>query len=104
MICFDMTEQDIAAAKSNWEDLTPLNFTVCRYFKEAPHNVDVTPRDVVVWGRFTDYASYRYSDEDAAKVREFLETWDDYVNDRIPEFDLAPISFRAEEKKLKLIP
>jgi hypothetical protein len=99
MIKLDMHESDIVRAMKNTIK-SPLHYLASRQFKTDVRDIDIDKDSIIIWDCDTeDYVSYRYCTEHIDVVGPFIDEWQDYIDNKINDFVLLPISFCVEEKK-----
>jgi hypothetical protein len=99
MIKLDMHESDIVRAMKNTTK-SPIHHLASRQFKIDIRDIDIDKDGIVVWEYdFEDYISYKYCVEDIEKVGLFIDEWQDYIDNKVNDFALLPISFCVEENK-----
>jgi hypothetical protein len=96
-IRLDMSESDIVRAMRD-NRYSPLELLASRFFKEDVKNVEVTNDSIILWDdSINDYNSYRYCTDDIGTIVSFVDEWADYVDGRLVDFAVEPISFCVEE-------
>lgn len=99
MIRLNMSESDIIRSIKNTQ-YSPIQHLAAKYFKEKLEDIDVTKDSIIIWNdEINDYKSYRYCNDDIELVSVFLDEWQDFIDEYIPQFNLNPISFCVEENK-----
>ena len=99
MIKLEMIESDIVRAMKN-PSKSPIHYLASRYFKVDIRDIDIDKDSIVIWEcDFEDYISYKYCTEDIDTVGNFIDEWQDYMNNKIADFVLLPITFCVEKKK-----
>jgi hypothetical protein len=99
MIKLDMHESDIVRAMKNTTK-SPIHHLASRQFKIDIRDIDIDKDGIVVWEYdFEDYISYKYCVEDIEKVGLFIDEWQDYIDNKVNDFALLPISFCVEANK-----
>ena len=99
IIPLKMQESDIIRAIKN-PKYSPIQILASRIFKENLCNVDAGYDSIVIWNdEINDYHSFIYCTEDIDKIKAFIDDWNDYKDDIIPDFDNEPISFCVQSKK-----
>ncbi|NDG19387.1 MAG: FAD-dependent thymidylate synthase [Betaproteobacteria bacterium] len=55
---------------------------------------------ILIWDdELNDYTHYKYCTEDIDKINNFLEYWNDFVDEKINQFNELPLSFCVEKLK-----
>lgn len=99
MIKLEMLESDIVRAIKNITK-SPIHYLASRYFKVDIRDIDIDKDSIIIWEYdFEDYISYRYCTEDIDMVGQFIDEWQDYIDNKVNDFVLSPITFCVEKKK-----
>lgn len=95
----EMSEHDIVKAIKNVK-YTPLHYLASRIFKEILDNIDIQLSGILIWDdELNDYTHYKYCTEDIDKINNFLEYWNDFIDEKINQFNESPLSFCVEKLK-----
>lgn len=96
-IRLNMSESDIIRSIKNMK-YSPMQYLAAKHFKENVQDIEITKDSIIIWNdSINDYNSYRYCSEDIEQVSNFIDEWQDFVDEYITQFNLEPISFCVEE-------
>lgn len=99
MIKLEMHESDIVRAMKNTTK-SPIHYLASRQFKTDIRDIDIDKDGIVIWEYdFEDYISYKYCVEDIDKVGSFIDEWQDFIDGKVNDFILLPISFCVEANR-----
>lgn len=100
MIKLEMLESDIVRAIKN-TNKSPIHYLASRYFKVDMRDIDIDKDSIVIWEcDFEDYITYRYCTDDIDIVGNFIDEWQDFVDNKTwNDFQLPPITFCVEKNK-----
>lgn len=99
IIKLDMIESDIfRAIKSS--KYSPIHYLISRFFKESLDNIDIQHSGILIWDdELNDYTHYKYCNNDIKNIINFLDSWSDFLQDNLEEFNEPLISFCVERLK-----
>ena len=99
IIELNMNESDIVRAIKNTK-YNPIHYLAVRQFRELLDNIDVQYSGILIWDDETnDYTHYKYCNDDIDLVTNFLESWNDFTQEKLEEFNEPLISFCVEKLK-----
>jgi hypothetical protein len=97
MIKLEMHESDIIRAIKNTQ-YSPIQYLASRFFKQDLRDIDVGSDCIVIWEyEADDYISYKYCKEDIENVKNFIDAWEDFKDNKTEDFVENALTFCVEE-------
>lgn len=93
----EITENDVIKAIRN-PIHSPIELAASRTLKKELYGIDVKQNAIYIWAYDdSDYLMYRYCKEDIENVKNFIDAWEDFKDNKTEDFVENIFTFCVEE-------
>lgn len=93
----EITERDVIKAIRN-PIHSPIELAASRSLKQELYGIEVRPNAIYIWPYDdSDYIVYRYCKEDIDTITNFIDSWEDFKDNKTEDFLENIFTFCVEE-------